>query len=596
MATKGDERDGNLAQHATSCSTTPSPPPPPPSLPPTPPLLVSARVSRWCCGARAEPAAVSAELRKLRQIGLPVMGKVVARVGMLLTDQAVLGFLGTRYLAAASFALIWMQLTTALVYRAVGGTLVTLCSQAVGAGQPRLAGEWLQLAAVWAAAATLPVLASWACIDRIVLLAAPAMGRSGGGGGGGNGGGNGGSGDGDDEAVAVAALALRFALISASWVPAMLAMNLMVAYQQAQRIVAPALRVYSAAFFFNLVLSVVLVHGLPGTRFGGLGFDGAPIATAVSRNLQCAALLWYGGRPFREGPHAATWFGWRRGAMLDRSRHATFARLALPQLASGFLEEFQLNVVSAFAGALGAAELATHSALLNIYFFLTAAMFGLSSGATVRIGELLGAGLPARAALVARTMLALAAGVGAFVGVVFVLARGVVGRVFSSDPVVIALASQVAALVGAAYAAMSVFYSAMAALSGQGRPAPVAVAFLVGAWFVAVPLAYALAFVRAVEVTPRLLGLWAGLTAGYAVVTAIAGWAAWKTDWPRMAQLARERAEAAQDDGLEGEDAAADEDAGAPAAVRSSGKDAGVARSTGLDLGRPLLGSSGSDK
>ena len=587
MAHKGDDRDG------ASSSTPPSPPPPPPSPPPTPPPLVSARVSRWCCGARADPAAVSAELRKLRQIGLPVMGKVVARVGMLLTDQAVLGFLGTRYLAAASFALIWMQLTTALVYRAVGGTLVTLCSQAVGAGRPRLAGEWLQLAAVWAAAATLPVLASWACIDRIVLLAAPAMGRGGGSNGGG---GNGDGGDGDDEAVAVAALALRFALISASWVPAMLAMNLVVAYQQAQRIVTPALRVYSAAFFLNLVLSVVLVHGLPGSRFGGLGFDGAPIATAVSRNLQCAALLWYGGRPFREGPHAATWFGWRRGAVLDRSRHATFARLALPQLASGFLEEFQLNVISAFAGALGAAELATHSALLNIYFFLTAAMFGLSSGATVRIGELLGAGRPARAALVARAMLALAAGVGLFVGVVFVLARGVVGRVFSSDPVVIALASQVAALVGAAYAAMSVFYSAMAALSGQGRPAPVAVAFLVGAWFVAVPLAYALAFVRAVEVTPRLLGLWAGLTAGYGVVTAIAGWAAWKTDWPRMARLARERAEAAQDDGLDGEDVAADEDAGEPAAVRSSFGKAGAARAPGLDLGRPLLGSSGSDE
>lgn len=46
--------------------------------------------------------------------------------------------------------------------------------------------------------------------------------------------------------------------------------------------------------------------------------------------------------------------------------------------------------------------------------------------------------------------------------------------------------------VGAGYVVLSVFYVAFATLNGQGRPLVGAVAMLIGAWFVCVPLAYIL--------------------------------------------------------------------------------------------------------
>jgi hypothetical protein len=82
----------------------------------------------------------------------------------------------------------------------------------------------------------------------------------------------------------------------------------------------------------------------------------------------------------------------------------------------------------------------------------------------------------------------------------------------------------------------------MACLNSQGRPLAVAVAYLLGAWLVCLPLAAVL-----VEVAKlRLLGIWVALNAGYCVVTAAAGWAAWHSDWDEAAanacRLADERA------------------------------------------------------
>lgn len=95
------------------------------------------------------------------------------------------------------------------------------------------------------------------------------------------------------------------------------------------------------------------------------------------------------------------------------------------------------------------------------------------------------------------------------------------------------------ALVGIAYFALSVFYTAMSVLDGQGRPGIVAVAFFVGAWLVAIPSAYVFAFV----LHAHLRGLWYGLCCGYGVVTLISSSAAYTSDWPALAQLAHERAE-----------------------------------------------------
>jgi hypothetical protein len=58
-----------------------------------------------------------------------------------LTDIIVLGHLGTRELAAAGVANLFMIMTAEWVWISFGGAVNTLGSQALGAGNPRLAGE-----------------------------------------------------------------------------------------------------------------------------------------------------------------------------------------------------------------------------------------------------------------------------------------------------------------------------------------------------------------------------------------------------------------------------------------------------------------------
>ena len=108
------------------------------------------------------------------------------------------------------------------------------------------------------------------------------------------------------------------------------------------------------------------------------------------------------------------------------------------------------------------------------------------------------------------------------------------------------MTSKLCTLVGALFLVMALFYSSMATLQGQGRPAPIAVSFLVGAWGVCVPLAYALAFKFKLD----LLGLWLGMAGGYFVVTVIASYAAFRTDWAAMAELAQARSKTEHEEGL----------------------------------------------
>ena len=53
-----------------------------------------------------------AELREVVAIGTPVAFTLLARFLTDFTDLSILGHLGTEYLAACSFSLIWINLTT----------------------------------------------------------------------------------------------------------------------------------------------------------------------------------------------------------------------------------------------------------------------------------------------------------------------------------------------------------------------------------------------------------------------------------------------------------------------------------------------------
>lgn len=88
---------------------------------------------------------------------------------MTVTDMAMLGHLGTDYLAASSLASVWMTITNTLLWP-FADVVRMLTSQALGAKNPALAGVWLQAGWFWLSLVCIPVGALWLLTDVMLHL------------------------------------------------------------------------------------------------------------------------------------------------------------------------------------------------------------------------------------------------------------------------------------------------------------------------------------------------------------------------------------------------------------------------------------------
>lgn len=383
----------------------------------------------------------------------------------------------------------------------------------------------------------------------------------------------------------VRGLAQRFASISTVWLlPTMLtfACN---AWLQAQHTVTPQLVIYCGFILVNLALNLVLVYGWGGV--GGMGFDGSPTATVVTRVAVLLSLAFYTAvlRPKRAraalaaasesrplldpaGPREAAAIGRTTddaqllGSAAVGQRHAKpsdvlaaldglfsctppltwrrwkeLLRLVALNSAGAALEEGQLQMVALMAGWLGEADVAAFTAVVQLYFVLSAAMFGIENALIVRLGFHIGRGDKRAARTTQRMSLFVALATSGAVAATMVLARNHLPYIFTHDPAVVARCAESFPLVGACYVAMALFYICMGTLQAQARPGIVAVAFLVGAWGVCIPTAYLFAF----HLGHGLLGLWYGLIVGYGTVTLIAGAAVLCSDWRAILRDAASR-------------------------------------------------------
>lgn len=120
---------------------------------------------------------------------------------------------------------------------------------------------------------------------------------------------------------------------------------------------------------------------------------------------------------------------------------------------------------------------------------------------------------------------------------IFCGAHNVIGRLFSRDERVVAETARLAWFVGGGYVFLCMFYTSMAVVAGFGRPRIIAIAFLVGAWGVCIPLGYVLSH----TVGLGLVGLWSGLVVGYSVVTAIVVTNVLRSDWHEVSKEAMVR-------------------------------------------------------
>jgi multidrug resistance protein, MATE family len=421
------------------------------------------------------------ELEQVARLSAPVALVQIGLVMIGVVDTLMLSRVGVTELAAAALGNAWQWTFLSMGLGLVMG-IDPMISQAHGRGDGPGTALALQRGLVLALLVSVPILLGTAASERGLL----ALGQE----------------------PAVAALAGQYNNYKLPTVPCFLLYSALRQYLQGRALMAPATWVMWICNAVHLVLNWALIFGHLGLP--ALGVQGAAIASSISTALLCVLLaLWVVGLRL----HAGAWRRWDR-ASFSLAGLLWIARLGLPVGLQISLESTAFSISTAMAGWLGRDALASHQVVLSMASLAFMLPLGISQGASVRVGNLIGAGDESGMRRAAWCSIALGAGVMVFSAVAFSVLRFELPGLYTDDPRVLSLAAQILPLAGAFQLFDGTQVVAGGVLRGMGRPDAAAVVNLVGYYVVALPCAYAFGFVWG----HGLVGIWTSLAAGLTLV------------------------------------------------------------------------------
>ncbi len=421
------------------------------------------------------------ELRILLRLSAPLMASQVGMMLLGVVETIIVGHAGTTALAAASLGHVWMQGGILIATGVVLGADPIL-SQAHGANDTRTLALTFQRGLLLSVLLGIPVSLLW-------LFTAPVLSRFG-------------------QDPMLSRLAGTFVMVQVPTAFGFLVFTLTRQYLAARGIVAPALWVVLVVNVINVGLTWWLVFG--GGSLPPLGLVGAGLAGAAVRLLLPALLL---GLTFALGLHRPAWTKWQRESF-DWHRMARIVRLGLPVGLQFGLEVWAFQIATLLSGSLGETPLGAHAIVLNLASLSFMFPLGISTAASMRVGNLIGAGDEVGARRAARLALLLGAGVMSIFAAAFFLLRFELPRIYGAEPAVLKLCAGVLPIAAAFQMLDGTQVVASGILRGLGRTKPAAFFNLCGYYVLALPVAYWLGVRRGLG----LRGVWWGLAGGLLTV------------------------------------------------------------------------------
>jgi MATE family multidrug resistance protein len=450
------------------------------------------------------------ELVVLAAISWPICCTNLLAYMLQVVGQIFLGRLGPEQLAAAALGNSYFNMVWYFI-QGVSTALDTLASQAYGNGDCELARLWSIRAAVVLALVMIPasLVMYFSEVIMVHLFGLPI------------------------QLCAEAALFVQW-LIPGTWCWAFYLC--LQKFQQSQNCMLPSMVVALFANVINVGLNYLFMDNM------GMGFIGSPIATSVARFAMVLILAAYVKfMPVPALPPGIEPLALRDGVartVFDNVDVFRFVRLGLSGGVMMALEAWMFEMMTVFAGHVGDIALDAHNILLLIagFFFLSFPL-GISIAATIRVGNLVGAGEAKRARRAAKISIVAGGGFMTCAGVLMYCLRFELGSIFSNAPDVIDLTARLAPIC----ALFSIWDGLQGVLGGVfrglGRQAMIAKMNLFSFWVVGVPLGWALCFKAGMGV----FGLWWALAIGLGVLSLIYVRVWCGVDWnEEVSKVARE--------------------------------------------------------
>ena len=216
-----------------------------------------------------------------RCTNVQVLADSLLSIKMKTTDTALLGHVSADALAAAALSDLWTMCTAVLIQ---GRILSILCGAAVGAGNPKLAGIYLQVSYAVLIGLAVVVFATWYLTGTVWRAF------------------------GSDEEIAD--MAGFYARVLAWSIPGQLAFSQLSQFFQAQRIMHPEVIASFVALALNLILGIIFVLGWHTSfiDFDGYGFTACPTVTTLVVYIQI--IFFYVVYIKIQGLHETCWGGW----------------------------------------------------------------------------------------------------------------------------------------------------------------------------------------------------------------------------------------------------------------------------------------------
>jgi len=271
------------------------------------------------------------------------------------TSVFVVGRIGTRELAAVTLAAMSANITAYAPIQGLATSLDTLCAQAFGSGHKHLVGLQLQRMVLFLFLVLIPVAALW--LNAEPILASMI----------------------ERETAALAARYLHIVLLGA---PAYAAFECGKRFVQAQGLFHATTYVLLVASPVNVFLNWLFVWQF------GWGFEGAPLAVAITQNLLPLLLILYVFKIHDTASQA--WGGFRRAAFKN---WGPMVRLALPGFLMVEAEWLAFEILTLVSGRMGVQFLAGQSVLVTITGITFQTPFALCIASSTRVANLIGAKL-----------------------------------------------------------------------------------------------------------------------------------------------------------------------------------------------------------